>query len=76
MVFLVLALGLLMSGEISISYNEAKDFFYSSAWFVQIAQKSVAILGQNDLALRLPFLIAHIINMFYLFDRAKDFKKA
>ncbi|MBH0275001.1 hypothetical protein I6846_03710, partial [Helicobacter pylori] len=59
MAFLVLALGLLMSEEISISYNEAKDFFYSSTWFVQIAQKSTAILGQNDLALRLPFLIAH-----------------
>ncbi|MCQ2761448.1 glycosyltransferase family 39 protein, partial [Helicobacter pylori] len=71
MVFLVLALGLLMSKEISISYNEAKDFFYSSAWFVQIAQKSTAILGQNDLALRLPFLIAHLINMFlfYLIGR-------
>ncbi|MFA4847114.1 hypothetical protein VQW69_02895, partial [Helicobacter pylori] len=38
MVFLVLALGLLMSKEISISYNEAKDFFYSSAWYVQIAR--------------------------------------
>ncbi len=30
MVFLVLALGLLMSGEISISYNEAKDFFIAA----------------------------------------------
>ncbi|RVZ41151.1 glycosyltransferase family 39 protein [Helicobacter pylori] len=71
MVFLVLALGLLMSEEISISYNEAKDFFYSNAWFIQIAQKSTEILGQNDLALRLPFLIAHLINMFlfYLIGR-------
>ncbi|WP_033786943.1 glycosyltransferase family 39 protein [Helicobacter pylori] len=71
MAFLVLALGLWMSEEISISYKEAKDFFYSDAWFVQIAQKSTEILGQNDLALRLPFLLSHITNMFlfYLIGR-------
>ncbi|OOC20187.1 hypothetical protein BZK27_08160, partial [Helicobacter pylori] len=55
MFFWVLALGLWLGEEISFSYNEAKDFFYRCAWFVQIAQKCTAILGQNDLALRLPF---------------------
>ncbi|WP_104747732.1 glycosyltransferase family 39 protein [Helicobacter cetorum] len=65
--FLVLALGLLMSNGISISYNEAKDFFYGNAWFIKIAQKSTEILGQNDLALRLPFLISHLLNMLLIY---------
>ncbi|AFI05684.1 glycosyltransferase family 39 protein [Helicobacter cetorum] len=63
----VLVLGLLMSNEISISYNEAKDFFYGNAWFIKIAQKSTEILGQNDLALRLPFLLSHLINMLLIY---------
>ncbi|AFI03318.1 glycosyltransferase family 39 protein [Helicobacter cetorum] len=63
----VLALGLLMSNEISISYNEAKDFFYNNAWFIKIAQKSTEIFGQNDLALRLPFLLSHLINMLLIY---------
>ena len=59
---------------ISISYHEAVIFFDEKSFIHYIAKFSTLIFGQNDFALRLPFMLFHIgsivlmykISAFYL----------
>jgi len=53
--------------NISISYAEA-EIFYNQKNFVHfIAEFSTALFGQNDLALRLPFMIFHILSIVLIY---------
>lgn len=85
---LVLAsLGLLVFflSTLSISYNEARIFFkqqdvsQTHVGFLDLAHLisiySTKLFGQNDIALRLPFLLLHCCNVWLMFFLCKNFLK-
>lgn len=53
--------------EISIHHKEAFGFFYSDEFIYELARLSYEFLGQNDFALRAPFLAVHICNVILLY---------
>lgn len=66
---------LLMSSEISISYREALSFFSQDNFAGFIAHISTQWFGQNDIALRLPFLLAHLANLCFVFGICNHYLK-
>lgn len=60
---------------ISISYYEADAFYNSSKISAVLARLSVGIFGQNDYALRLPFVICHIFSVALLYKVSKQILK-
>ncbi len=53
--------------NISISYAEA-EIFYDQINFVHyLAQFSTKLFGQNDLALRLPFMVFHVLSIILMY---------
>ncbi len=69
-VFLVLETNL-----ISISANEAEIFFNGNGIIHYISHIFIGVLGQNDLALRLPFIILNILSLFLIYKIGKLFLK-
>ncbi|MDD3344473.1 MAG: glycosyltransferase family 39 protein [Sulfurospirillaceae bacterium] len=73
--FLILCVStfLLMCGvhTISISYDEANIFFNGSNAVHYIALYSTKIFGQNDLALRAPFIVLHLLSIIILYKIGK-----
>ena len=63
------------TNSISISANEAQIFFYSNSMVHYVSHLFVGVLGQNDLALRLPFIIFHILSLFLIYKISKLFLK-
>ncbi|WP_295698670.1 hypothetical protein [uncultured Helicobacter sp.] len=61
------ALLLFACGDMSIHHREAAGVFYSNDLAFMIARYSLSLFGQNDYALRLPFILIHICNMFLLY---------
>lgn len=53
--------------NISISYREAEIFFDQQNFIHYLAQFSTALLGQNDFALRLPFMIFHLLSIILIY---------
>ena len=67
---------LLFTSQLSISYYEADIFFNKTNLLHYILNFSTAILGQNDLALRMPMILMHAIGAFFYYDVSKQlFKK-
>ncbi|ANE35629.1 putative membrane protein [Campylobacter iguaniorum] len=62
-----LALLLFSISSLSISYDEVKIFFLGDTLLHKIINLSTTYFGQNDYALRLPFLIAHFFNIILLY---------
>ncbi|TLD80670.1 hypothetical protein LS70_008860 [Helicobacter sp. MIT 11-5569] len=60
---------------LSISYDEAKEFFNPSSFGGFAGAYSVRLFGQNDFALRLPFLLLHFCNASLMFYLSKGFLK-
>ncbi|MBV5279144.1 MAG: glycosyltransferase family 39 protein [Campylobacteraceae bacterium] len=79
LLFLVVAIsGLCLiygSQDISIGYDEASTFFYGKNLTHYIVAFSTKILGQNDFALRLPFIIFHLLSIILLYKISKPFLK-
>ena len=65
----------LMIDEISISYKEALSYFSQNTFAGNIAYLSTLVFGRNDFALRLPFLLAHLLNLFLLYGICKHYLK-
>ena len=65
-IFLVLG-----TNSISISASEAEIFFNGHGIIHYISHFFVGFLGQNDLALRLPFIIFHILSLFLIYKIGK-----
>lgn len=66
---------ILMIDEISISYKEALTYFSQNTIAGNLAYLSTQIFGRNDFALRLPFLLAHLCNLFLLYQICKHYLK-
>lgn len=64
-----------MSSEISISHREALAFFSQDSFAGFIAHVSTQWFGQNDIALRAPFLLAHLINLTLIFKICNHYLK-
>ena len=65
----------LETNSISISANEAEIFFHGNGIIHYLSHLFVGILGQNDLALRLPFIILNIFSLFLIYKIGKLFLK-
>jgi len=80
---LFLVLILLFSGGIllfetqtlSIGYDEANIYFYGDDIVHYIVNLSTHFLGQNDLALRLPSIVFHLLSIVLLYKIGKLFLK-
>lgn len=55
------------ANTLSISYEEAINFFSHKSLESYLARIGVFIFGQNDLGLRLPFILLHLLNAYLLF---------
>lgn len=77
LLILVLSGALLSYGtqSISISYDEANTFFYGTNLVHYLAVTSTQLFGQNDFALRLPFILFHLISIILLYKIGKLFLK-
>ncbi len=61
--------------NISISYKEALIYFCDSSFLHYLVRFSTSLFGENDYALRLPFLLFHIGNIFLIYEVGKHFVK-
>lgn len=60
---------------LSISYNEANIFFHGHSAVHYMVAFSVKLLGQNDFALRAPFILCHLLSIVLIYEIAKYFLK-
>ncbi len=60
---------------LSISYNEAQIFFYGNGFVHYLVRLSTYLFGQNDYALRLPFVFFHILSTIILYRVSKKYLK-
>lgn len=66
----------LLTSELSINYYEATIYFNEESLLHYIVTLSTTLLGQNDLALRLPMILMHALSALLYYDVTKDlFKK-
>ncbi|MCR6570521.1 phospholipid carrier-dependent glycosyltransferase [Campylobacter insulaenigrae] len=67
--FLLLDFCALLYGisTLSISYNEAKIFFYDHSLIAMISRLGTTIFGQNDYGLRIPFVLLHSFSCILLY---------
>jgi len=64
----------LLTSEISISYNEALLLDNQNFSLLQfIVNTSIALLGKNDFALRLPMIIMHLLSLYLLYQISKAY---
>lgn len=77
LLILVISGALLSYGaqSISISYDEANIFFNENNLVHYLAVYSTHLLGQNDFALRLPFILFHLASILLLYKIGKLFLK-
>ena len=61
--------------SISISYDEANTFFNGTNFVHYLAVYSTKFFGQNDFALRLPFILFHLASIVLLYKIGKLFLK-
>ncbi len=70
--FLFLLYGI---STLSISYAEAYTYFYGKDFIHYLVKVSTLLFGQNDYALRLPFVFFHILSTVLLYKVSKKYLK-
>jgi len=74
--FFVVLLSLFYSANsMSISYGEALNVFKNTSLLTILTNSSIYIFGQNDIALRLPFILFYLLSLLLMFYLTKDFFK-
>lgn len=72
--FFVVLLSLFYSANsMSISYGEALNVFKNTSLLTILTNSSIYIFGQNDIALRLPFILFYILSLLLMFLLTRDF---
>ena len=61
--------------SLSIRYEEAVILFEGTSLVHYLVHYSTSIFGQNDLALRLPFILLHVASLILLYKIGKLFLK-
>lgn len=64
-----------MITQISISHQEAYHFFHGDNYVAIFARFFTQLFGQNDLALRIPFLCVHLCNVCLIFAIGRIYLK-
>ena len=72
--FLVVIL-VYVSNTLSISYKEALNVFENSSVLSYITNSSIYIFGQNDIALRLPFIIFYTLSILLMYELTNNYFK-
>ncbi len=60
---------------LSLSYSEAYTYFYGQNFIHYLVKVSAYIFGQNDYAVRLPFIFFHILSTILLYKISKAYLK-
>ncbi|DAB35415.1 MAG TPA: hypothetical protein CFH82_00335 [Sulfurospirillum sp. UBA12182] len=61
--------------ELSIRYEEADIFFNGTGFLHTLTNYFTSLFGQNDFALRLPFVLLHVSSMILIYKIGKFFLK-
>jgi len=64
-----------VSNTLSISYKEALNVFENTSVLTYITKISIYIFGQNDIALRLPFIIFYILSVLLMYKITDNYFK-
>lgn len=75
LLFIVLSALLYTANNLSISYKEALNFFVNTSLLSIITNTSTYLFGQNDIALRLPFLLFYLLSIFLMYKVTEGFFK-
>lgn len=61
--------------SLSISYKEALNVFVNNSVLSLIANSSIYVFGQNDFALRFPFILFYIFSVIIMYKITEDYFK-
>ena len=61
--------------SLSISYKEALNLFVNNSILSIITNISIYIFGQNDIALRLPFILFYIFSVVLMYKITENYFK-
>ncbi len=73
--FIVLQILLITANTLSISYKEALNVFVNNSLLSLITNTSIYIFGQNDIALRLPFIFFYFLSVLLMYLSTQNFFK-
>ncbi len=73
--FIVLLVLLTTANTLSISYKEALNVFVNNSLLSLITNTSIYIFGQNDIALRLPFIFFYFLSVLLMYLSTQNFFK-
>ena len=73
--FIVLSILLYTANNLSISYKEALNVFVNNSLLTILTNGSIYIFGQNDIALRLPFILFYTFSVVLMYKITEDFFK-
>ena len=74
-VILDAALLILYANGLGVNANEARVFFYDDSFIAHCMRISTELFGQNNIAVRIPFIAMHTINSVLLFAVSRDHLK-
>lgn len=66
---------LFVSNTLSISYKEALNVFENTSVLTYITKTSIYLFGQNDIALRLPFIVFYILSVLLMYKSTEKYFK-
>jgi hypothetical protein len=73
LLIIVLILLFKADSSLSISYKEALNVFVNNSVLSVISKFSISIFGQNDLALRLPFIIFYTLSVLLMYKLTESY---
>lgn len=73
--FIVLSILVFTANNLGISYKEALNVFVNNSLLTILTNSSIYLFGQNDIALRLPFLIFYALSVVLMFKITENFFK-
>jgi len=73
--FIVVTVLLITANTLSISYKEALNVFVNNSLLSLITNSSIAIFGQNDFALRFPFIFFYFLTVVLIYYASENFFK-
>ncbi len=73
LLFLTFILLFKATSSLSISYKEALNVFVNNSILTLITNSSIYIFGQNDIALRLPFILFYILSVILMYKITENY---
>jgi len=73
--FVVLSILIYTANNLSISYKEALNVFVNNSLLTILTNSSIYLFGQNDIALRLPFIIFYTFSVILMYRITENFFK-